>query len=81
MAAGHKWYEEIRKAVRNYSTVSAMLEGTIQRTVGDLVLFKSSESMQETFGGVWMTMRTVDMYNFGANKFDQQLIVSKMGKV
>jgi hypothetical protein len=81
MATGHEWYKKIRKAVRTYNTVRLTMEGTVQRNIGDLVMLKSSETQQQTFGGVWMTMRTVDTYNFGAGKFDQQLVVSRMGKV
>lgn len=80
-ATGHTWYKDIRKAVRNYSTVSLLMEGTIQRNIGDLVLMKSSESLQQTFGGVWMTMRTIDTFNFGAEKYDQTIVVSKVGNV
>lgn len=80
-ATGHEWYKEIRKAVRVYNNVTVTMEGTLQRNIGDLVILKSSESMQQTFGGVWMTMRTVDTFNFGAGKYDQQLVVSRMGKI
>lgn len=80
-ATGHNWYKEVRRAVKDYNTVSITLDGTIQRNIGDLVLLQSSESQQETFGGIWMTMRTIDIFNFGAGKFDQQLIISKMGNV
>lgn len=81
MATGHTWYSDIRKAVRNYNSVQLVIEGTIQRNIGDLVVLNSSESMQYTFSGVWMTMRTIDTFNFGAGKFDQTITVSKVGKL
>jgi hypothetical protein len=78
-ATGHTWYKDIRSAIRNYTSVSLVMEGAIQRNIGDLVLMKSSESLQQTFGGVWMTMRTIDTFNFGAEKYDQTIVVSKVG--
>lgn len=81
MATGHDWYGEIRRAVRSYNTVQMVIEGTVQRGVGDLVILNSSESMKYTFGGVWMTMRSVDTFDFGAGKFDQTITVSRVGKV
>lgn len=81
MASGHRWYAEIRKSIRAYNTVALTLDGNIQRNIGDLVLLKSSASLTETFGGIWITMRTVDTYNFGAGKFDQDIIVCRTGKI
>jgi hypothetical protein len=81
MANGHNWYKDIRKSVRSADTVSLIVKGSMQREIGDLILFKSSKSLQNTFGGFWMVMRMVDTYNFGANKFEQQLVVSKIGDV
>lgn len=81
MATGHNWYGDIRKAVRNYNTVQMIIDGNIQRSIGDLVLINSSESMKYTFSGVWMTMRTVDTFNFGSEKYDQTITVSRVGKL
>ncbi len=81
MATGHNSYAKMRKYIRNANTVSLEMAGTLLRNIGDLVVLKSSDSLQETFGGLWITMRTIESFNFGTSKFDQTIIVSKVGKI
>lgn len=79
-AASHDWFGEIRRAVRTYSGVSLKITGTLLRNIGDVVVLNSSEAEQKTFSGLWITMRIIDEFNFGTGKYDQDIIVSRVGK-
>lgn len=79
-ATGHNWYGDIRNAVRTYNGMLVTVKGTMQRDIGDIALFRSSDSLQNTFGGFWMNARTVDTFDFGAGKYTQNIVMSRVGK-
>jgi len=81
MSNGHEWYKDLRRSVRSSNTVMMKVKGSMEREIGDVVVFNTSLSLSNTFGGFWMIMRCVDTYNIGTSKFEQVIVVSKIGNV
>ena len=78
---GHNWFANIRNAVRTYNGVMVKIRGAAERNIGDIIVMRSSPSLKATFSGLWMNMRTTDEYSFGTNKYDQTIIMSRIGKL
>lgn len=81
LAGGRNWFGEVRNAVRTYNGAMITIRGSSEREIGDLIIMRSAESLKSTFAGLWMNMRTVDEYRFGVNKYDQKIIMSRIGKI
>lgn len=79
--SSHEWFSDIRKAVRTYNGVQIKIKGSPERNIGDLIIMKSQGSLKNTFDGLWMNMRTIEEYSFGSNKYDQTIIMSRVGKI
>lgn len=80
-ASSHNWFADIRNAVRTYNGALITIEGASERNIGDLIIMQSSKTLQNTFAGIWMNMRQIDEYNFGSNKFEQKIVMSRVGKL